>query len=87
MVGLIALKAACLQLLLLHAFASDTLASSKKTPEYRKLPSLRDQAVIQDAWTKDRVSAIPRLLQKYGVDAWLVGHLTKFFYTHLPESR
>jgi hypothetical protein len=41
-------------------------------PEYHRLPPLREQARIQDAWTKERKAHIPKLLRKYGVDAWLV---------------
>ena len=43
-----------------------------KTPQYYPLPSLREQAKIQDAWTTERRAKIPALLQKHGVDAWLV---------------
>ena len=41
-------------------------------PTYQPLPPLRQQADIQDAWTQSRKDQIPALLQKYGVDAWLV---------------
>ncbi|KAH8885801.1 xaa-Pro aminopeptidase family enzyme [Thozetella sp. PMI_491] len=41
-------------------------------PRYHTLPSLREQAELQDDWTKQRREDIPRILQKYGVDAWLV---------------
>lgn len=43
-----------------------------KQPHFQKLPSLQDQATIQDAWTKERISNIPQILQKYNVGAWLV---------------
>ncbi|CAK7270178.1 hypothetical protein SEPCBS119000_003956 [Sporothrix epigloea] len=49
-----------------------TPPSSPLTPQYHTLPSLRDQAAIQDAWTAERKTIIPSLLQKYGVDAWLM---------------
>lgn len=39
---------------------------------YQCLPSLREQASIQDAWTNQRLEQLPTLLEKYGVDAWLV---------------
>ncbi|KAI0775353.1 hypothetical protein BC629DRAFT_1582973 [Irpex lacteus] len=39
---------------------------------YRALPSLRAQATILDRWRDERVDRIPALLQKYGVDAWLI---------------
>ncbi|KAK3361976.1 xaa-Pro aminopeptidase family enzyme [Lasiosphaeria ovina] len=41
-------------------------------PRYYTLPSLREQAEIQDAWTQERRAKIPALLKKYGVDAWLI---------------
>ncbi|KAJ3732854.1 hypothetical protein DFJ43DRAFT_996449 [Lentinula guzmanii] len=39
---------------------------------YKSLPSLREQARIRDTWLKERLSRIPSLLKKYGVDAWLM---------------
>ncbi|KAJ3757890.1 peptidase M24, structural domain-containing protein [Lentinula raphanica] len=39
---------------------------------YKPLPSLREQAQIRDGWLKDRISRIPALLRKHGVDAWLM---------------
>lgn len=41
-------------------------------PRYYHLPPLREQAEIQDAWTKERLESIPGLLRKYNVSAWLV---------------
>lgn len=41
-------------------------------PQYQPLPSLRDQAALQDEWTAQRKASIPRLLQKHKIDAWLV---------------
>lgn len=43
-----------------------------KEPEYQYLPPLREQAALQTAWTEERKADIPQILQKYGVDAWLV---------------
>ncbi|CAK7201402.1 hypothetical protein SEUCBS139899_004106 [Sporothrix eucalyptigena] len=51
------------------AFSSSSPSSS---PQYHTLPSLRDQATIQDAWTAERKTIVPGLLRKYGVDAWLM---------------
>jgi len=45
---------------------------AQKEPQYQILPPLREQAALKDAWTKERVSHIPSLLQKYEVGAWLV---------------
>lgn len=44
------------------------------TPQirYQPLPSLREQAEIQEKWRTQRLETIPSLLKKYGVDAWLV---------------
>nr|XP_036581060.1 xaa-Pro aminopeptidase family enzyme [Colletotrichum truncatum]KAF6789233.1 xaa-Pro aminopeptidase family enzyme [Colletotrichum truncatum] len=41
-------------------------------PKYNPLPPLREQARVQDAWTEERKAAIPALLKKHGVDAWLI---------------
>ncbi|KAK4448676.1 hypothetical protein QBC34DRAFT_101983 [Podospora aff. communis PSN243] len=57
--------------LFLHSLGG-AATSSPPTPEYHRLPPLREQARIQDAWTKERKDHIPKLLRKYGVDAWLV---------------
>lgn len=40
--------------------------------KYQKLPSLREAARIQDTWKNQRISQIPSLLKKYGLDAWLM---------------
>lgn len=40
--------------------------------QYQILPSLREQADILNAWREERLAAIPGLLQKYNIDAWLV---------------
>ncbi|KAK1834454.1 hypothetical protein QBC39DRAFT_343146 [Podospora conica] len=42
------------------------------TPEYHTLPPLREQAEIRDGWTRERVAGIPNILQRHGVDAWLI---------------
>ncbi|KAF4575128.1 hypothetical protein EYR36_006484 [Pleurotus pulmonarius] len=39
---------------------------------YKSLPSLREQARIQDKWKDARIKNIPNLLDKYGVDGWLM---------------
>lgn len=61
---------------LLFALAAGTesvLASvSTAAPQYHTLPSLRDQAAIQDAWRAERKTIIPGLLEKHGADAWLM---------------
>ncbi|KAK4208156.1 hypothetical protein QBC37DRAFT_297237 [Rhypophila decipiens] len=46
--------------------------SADRAPKYFTLPSLREQVTIQDGWTKERRNRIPKILQKYGVDAWLI---------------
>ena len=61
-----------LQLLLLLATVSHGLSSKPTKPEFVILPTLREQAAIQDARTEQRISNIPNILNKYGVDAWLV---------------
>ncbi|KAI0020031.1 hypothetical protein F4780DRAFT_395984 [Xylariomycetidae sp. FL0641] len=47
-------------------------ATAKTTPQIQTLPSLREQAELVDAWTEERKAQIPDILQKYGVDAWLI---------------
>lgn len=48
-----------------------TMVEARK-PEYQRLPPLREQATLKDAWTQERISRIPQILQKYEVGAWLV---------------
>jgi hypothetical protein len=57
--------------LCLH-FLAVLCVQAMRVPEYQQLPPLREQAAIQDAWTAERLSNVPQLLRKYGVDAWLV---------------
>ncbi|KAH6663054.1 hypothetical protein B0J14DRAFT_279633 [Halenospora varia] len=45
---------------------------ASREPQYQTLPSLKEQAAIQDNWTRERLSLIPRILRKWGVDAWLM---------------
>ncbi|KAJ8515333.1 hypothetical protein ONZ45_g7222 [Pleurotus djamor] len=40
--------------------------------KYPRLPSLREQADIQDRWKEERIQGIPALLAKYNVDGWLM---------------
>lgn len=84
----------------LHVQSSTGSQVAAKTPQYQLLPSLREQADIVDAWTEERKALIPGLLQKYGVDAWLVCFPesiinSTFFlslththsFTHLPQQQ
>lgn len=41
-------------------------------PRYHELPPLRAQAAITDSWRSERLQNIPRILQRHGVDAWLM---------------
>ncbi|OIW28167.1 hypothetical protein CONLIGDRAFT_662808 [Coniochaeta ligniaria NRRL 30616] len=41
-------------------------------PKYFTLPSLNEQAEIQDAWTKERLNSIPALMRRHNVSAWLI---------------
>ncbi|KAG8160855.1 hypothetical protein KVR01_009119 [Diaporthe batatas] len=52
--------------------AVGALADAARKPQIQTLPSLREQARIVDAWTEERKALIPGILQKYGIDAWLV---------------
>jgi len=60
-------------LILLLPLSSVVAEFASPNPEYHILPPLREQAKIQDVWTRERRANIPGLLQKYGIDAWLVG--------------
>lgn len=65
-----------LLLLLTSTFARLPLVLGQLHPEkpsqYQTLPTLREQAHILDEWRQERLDAIPELLRKHGVDAWLV---------------
>lgn len=66
------LKALGLQSLLWLSVSSQSSLAATSNPQYQKLPPLREGAAMKDEWTKSRIDDIPKLLQKYGVDAWLV---------------
>ncbi|KAJ3564835.1 hypothetical protein NP233_g8030 [Leucocoprinus birnbaumii] len=40
--------------------------------KYRPLPSLREQAKVEQGWRDERIAKIPDLLRKYQADAWLM---------------
>ncbi|EME47534.1 hypothetical protein DOTSEDRAFT_31955 [Dothistroma septosporum NZE10] len=46
--------------------------SGGRSAQYQCLPSLREQAQTQDGWRQEELAAIPALLRRHGVDAWLV---------------
>lgn len=52
--------------------AAGASADATKSPQFRTLPPLREQASIVDGWTKERKALVPGILRKYNVDAWLV---------------
>ncbi|KAL1890862.1 hypothetical protein Sste5346_008003 [Sporothrix stenoceras] len=52
--------------------SSSSSSSTTSSPQYHTLPSLREQAEIQNAWTAERKTIVPDLLHKHGVDAWLM---------------
>lgn len=58
--------------LFLQILISSVSAHDTSNPQCQTLPTLREQADIQDAWKQEREAAIPQLLQKYNVGAWLV---------------
>ncbi|RUS34833.1 xaa-Pro aminopeptidase family enzyme [Jimgerdemannia flammicorona] len=54
-------------------FATLVLSVQLPVPKYHRLPSLRQQAKIQDAWRQERINnVIPALLNKYNIDLWIV---------------
>ena len=54
--------------------------------EYVRLPSLREQAAIQDGWRDERLSRIPGLLNKYRIQAWLVSRPDAIIVATFPTS-
>ncbi|KAK4162380.1 hypothetical protein QBC43DRAFT_302142 [Cladorrhinum sp. PSN259] len=63
------------QPLLVSSSSSETISVNHhphSLPKPQPLPSLREQAKIQDEWTAARMSNIPNILKKYNVDAWLI---------------
>ena len=78
MLSSICLKVLGLQLIFAFcAIAHYAALAVAHRPEYKALPPLREQAALEDGWKAERIGNIPKLLQKYGVDAWLVS-LVKF---------
>lgn len=64
---------------LLSAFAAAWTVHCQLHPsepaQYQSFPSLREQAHILDGWRESRLNALPELMKKYHVDAWLVSSL------------
>ncbi|KAH7312967.1 hypothetical protein BKA65DRAFT_467261 [Rhexocercosporidium sp. MPI-PUGE-AT-0058] len=61
--------------LLIHptlALHNTKSSSPPREAQYHTLPTLRESAKIQDAWTKERIENIPNILRRWGVDAWLM---------------
>lgn len=65
----------------------------EKPSQYQTLPTLREQAHIVDEWRQQRLDAIPELLRKHGVDAWLVSTMKRYCpsyyflsYMHIHET-
>jgi len=76
----------CFKLLYLYLlfFQVTGVASKPDKPDYVTLPTLREQTAIQDAWTEQRISNIPNILNKYAVDAWLVRYYLSLQDIKLP---
>ena len=53
-------------------FLASLTSVAALTPKYQYLPPLREQAELQDKLTAERKEAIPGLLEKHGVDEWIV---------------
>jgi hypothetical protein len=73
--NLVAVTLACVFVGLAWAF--DTGHHYRKVPQYQYLPALKEQAKIYDGWREERRQRIPEILQKYGVDAWIVRPLIR----------
>lgn len=75
-VARLGLAAAALLSLPALAVPTGPLAQQPSTPaRYLKLPKLRQQAKLQDAWRDERFTMAPVLLAKHGVDAWIMSML------------
>lgn len=55
-----------------HELDSELALNWPHLPKYFTLPPLREQAEIQNAWTQERRDAIPALMRKHNISAWLV---------------
>jgi hypothetical protein len=79
----------CFKLWSLHllSFQVAAVASKPDKPDYITLPTLREQTAIQDAWTEQRISNIPNILNKYAVDAWLVRYYRSLQHNIKPPPR
>ncbi|OZJ06158.1 hypothetical protein BZG36_01062 [Bifiguratus adelaidae] len=68
------------------------IALVSAAPQYHVLPSLRDRAAIQNSWQKERIEkVIPRILEKYNVDMWIIaqreyGEDTVFWSLKMAET-
>ncbi|KAL8279624.1 hypothetical protein RQP46_007937 [Phenoliferia psychrophenolica] len=74
----VVLSALLLLALATSACASPTrpLSQQPSTPaRYLKLPKLRDQAKLQDAWRDGRFALAPELLKKHNADVWIMSML------------
>jgi len=59
-------------LLAVLIFSTAVVAQASLSPQYRRMPSPRQRAELENAWTAQRLSTVPKLLKRYGVDAWLI---------------
>lgn len=65
-----------------------SVSALAKDPRIHQLPPLREQAKIQDGWLQQRLDTIPSILQRHGVDAWLVSNQSLHpYYAILTLSR
>ncbi|KAL0949277.1 hypothetical protein HGRIS_009355 [Hohenbuehelia grisea] len=62
----------CILLLLAATLSVQGQLHPDKPAAYARLPSLREQAKIQDQWKDERIASVPNLLSKHGVDGWLM---------------
>ena len=64
---------ACLGLSIISSFLCIVAQLHPADPaQYQTLPFLRDQARILDEWRYQRLQALPELMKRYNIDAWLV---------------
>lgn len=68
-------------------FFSITFSAQPLAAKYHRLPSLRQQAQIQEAWRQERINTvIPALLDKYNIDIWIISQRDTVFWSLKPAT-
>jgi hypothetical protein len=67
-----------LSLIIAHVPLANAQLHPTEPSRYHNFPSLREQARIQDEWRKERMERLPELMERFGIDVWLVSDPSKF---------